>query len=129
MFPDDLRYTKSHEWLRVEGDTGIIGITDYAQEQLGDIVFIQLPSEGDKVTRGEEFGTIESVKAVSEVYAVVTGDVLAVNLRLEEEPELVNSEPYKGGWMVKVKLADPAELDDLMESDEYTGYIDSLSEK
>ena len=129
MFPDDLKYTKSHEWIRVDGDTGVIGITGYAQEQLGDIVFIQLPSEGDKISKGEEFGTIESVKAVSELYAAVSGDVLAVNLRLEEEPELVNTDPYGEGWMVKVKLSDPDEIKDIMESDEYTGYVEGLREK
>ncbi|MBF0482309.1 MAG: glycine cleavage system protein GcvH [Desulfovibrionaceae bacterium] len=105
MIPGDLKYTKSHEWARIEGDTAVVGITDFAQEQLGDITFVDLPALGAGLTEGAELGSIESVKAASDLYSPVTGEVSAVNEALASEPELVNREPYGRGWLVKVKLA------------------------
>jgi len=105
MFPTDLKYTPSHEWARIEGDTATVGITSFAQEQLGDITFVDLPAVGSQVTQGTEFGSIESVKAASELYSPVTGEVVEVNEALEANPELVNQEPFAGGWMMKVKLS------------------------
>ena len=105
MFPTDLLYTPSHEWAKIEGDTATVGITSFAQEQLGDITFVDLPAVGATVTQGKEFGSIESVKAASELYSPVTGEVVEVNAELDGAPELVNQEPYAGGWMMKVKLS------------------------
>lgn len=118
-FPDDLKYAEDHEWSRMENDEATIGICDYAQDQLGDVVFVELPEVGDTFDRGQEFGTVESVKAVSELIIPLSGEVTAVNANLEDTPELVNSEPYAGGWMLKIKLANPGELDDLMTKDAY----------
>lgn len=105
MFPTDLLYTPSHEWAKIEGDTATVGITSFAQEQLGDITFVDLPAVGATVTQGKEFGSIESVKAASELYSPVTGEVVEVNADLDGAPELVNQEPFAGGWMMKVKLS------------------------
>jgi len=105
MFPTDLLYTPSHEWAKIEGDTATVGITSFAQEQLGDITFVDLPAVGASVTQGKEFGSIESVKAASELYSPVTGEVVEVNAALDSAPELVNQEPFAGGWMLKVKLS------------------------
>ena len=118
-FPDDLHYAKSHEWARLEGDTVKIGITDYAQDQLGDIVFVEMPEAGETFAQGAEFGTVESVKAVSELYVPIGGEVVSVNPRLEDAPELVNNTPYSDGWMIEVKPDDPAQLDGLMAKDVY----------
>ena len=118
-FPEDTRYAESHEWAKQEGDTVKIGITDYAQDQLGDIVFVELPEDGDSFEKGEEFGTVESVKAVSELYMPVGGEVVSVNSALEDSPELVNHSPYSEGWMIEVKPDDPAEMDDLLTGDAY----------
>ena len=118
-FTDDVRYAESHEWARSEGDTIKVGITDYAQDQLGDIVFVELPEVGDTLDKGQEFGTVESVKAVSELYMPVAGEVVAINSSLEESPEKVNNAPYGDGWMIEVKVDNPAELDDLMDNDAY----------
>ena len=117
--PEDVCYTEDHEWARPEGDKIKAGISDYAQDQLGDIVFVELPEVGDTFEAGEEFGTVESVKAVSELYMPVGGEILAINLDLEESPELVNESPYNDGWMIEVKPGDPAELDALMTSNTY----------
>jgi glycine cleavage system H protein len=117
--PGDLRYSKEHEWLRVEGDTGTIGITDYAQDQLGDIVYLDLPAAGGAVTQFEKMGEIESVKAVSDLYTPIGGEVLEVNSEAVEDPELVNKEPYGRGWLIKVRLADAAELDGLLSPEGY----------
>jgi glycine cleavage system H protein len=106
MYPADLKYTPSHEWARIEGDTATVGITSFAQEQLGDITFVDLPSVGAQVTQGAEFGSIESVKAASELYSPVTGEVVEVNADLESNPELVNQDSFVGGWMIKVKLSE-----------------------
>jgi len=121
--PTDYRYTKEHEWIHVDGETGVIGITDYAQHSLGDIVYVEAPQAGSTITAGESFGTVESVKAVSEIYAPVTGTVLEVNQNLANSPELVNSEPYTGGWLIKVKLSDPDQVKGLLTAADYDAFI------
>ena len=118
MYPSDLKYTKDHEWIRIEGGQGRVGITDYAQKQLGDVVFVELPQIGAKVTAGQPFGTIESVKAVSELFAPVSGEVVAVNDTLKDKPESVNSEPHSA-WLVTIRLSDPAEANGLLDSSAY----------
>jgi len=118
-FPENVRYAESHEWARSEGKKVKVGITDYAQDQLGDIVFVELPEVGDTLDKGQEFGTVESVKAVSELYMPLAGEVVAINSSLEESPEKVNNAPYGDGWMIEVKADNPAELDDLMDNDAY----------
>ena len=117
--PDNVRYTKDHEWVAAEGERYIIGITDYAQDQLGDIVYVDLPEVGTALAQGEEFGTVESVKAVSELYMPLSGEVTAVNTELEEGPELVSDDPYGGGWMVKIKAGDQGQFDQLMDHNAY----------
>jgi glycine cleavage system H protein len=117
--PKELRYSEEHEWVRVEGNKAYIGITDFAQSELGDIVFVELPEEGDDVEQDQSFGSVESVKTVSELYAPVGGKVLEVNTELEDAPELVNSSPYEQAWMIVVELTDTAELDKLMSAEEY----------
>lgn len=117
-YPTDLQYTKDHEWIRVSGDTADIGITDYAQRQLGDVVFVELPEVGKTISAGESFGSIESVKAVSELFAPMTGEVVAVNPQLKEHPEAVNSAPHDT-WMVKIRLSDPAARGSLMDAAAY----------
>jgi glycine cleavage system H protein len=121
--PDDVRYTDDHEWAKLDGDIATIGISDYAQDQLGDIVFVELPETGSRFEKGEEFGTVESVKAVSELYMPLGGEVVEINPDLEDAPEQVNSDPYSGGWMLKVKVADPAEFHALMDKE---AYLESL---
>ena len=117
--PDDVRYAEDHEWAGSEGENIRVGISDYAQDQLGDIVYVELPQVGDTFDKGEEFGTVESVKAVAELYMPVGGEILAVNTALEESPELVNKSPYRDGWLIEVKPADSAELDALMTREIY----------
>jgi len=117
--PDDLRYAKDHEWVRFESDKVKIGIDDYAQDQLGDIVFVELPEVGATFSKGEEFGTVESVKAVSELFMPVGGEILAINTALEETPEHVNNSPYEDGWMIEIKPSDVAEMDVLMDKEAY----------
>jgi glycine cleavage system H protein len=121
--PPGLRYSKEHEWVAAEETVATIGITDHAQEQLGEIVYIELPSVGEKVSKDDPFGVVESVKAVSDIYAPVSGTVLEVNEDLAESPEVVNEDPYGDGWLIKVKVSDPADLDDLMENEEYEQMI------
>jgi glycine cleavage system H protein len=123
--PKVLRYTEEHEWVREEEDEGVvaIGITDYAQGELGDVVFVELPSAGDSFDRMEVFGTIEAVKAVSELYCPVTGEIVAVNEALDQDPSAVNTDPYGEGWMVKIKLGDVAQLDELLTADDYQEHI------
>ena len=123
--PDNLKYFEDHEWVESKDGTLRIGISDYAQDQLGDIVYVDLPQVGDTFDKGEEFGTVESVKAVSELFMPLGGEVLAVNTDLEESPALVNEDPYKKGWMIAVKPGDPSEIDALMDSD---AYLDMLKE-
>ncbi|WP_457652850.1 glycine cleavage system protein GcvH [Rhodocaloribacter sp.] len=124
-FPSDLRYSKDHEWLRVnaDGKTGKVGITDFAQQELGDIVYVELPTAGDDFARGDEFGTVEAVKTVSELYMPVSGTVTAVNEALEDAPELVNDDPYGEGWMIEIELANPDEVNDLMDADAYAAMV------
>jgi glycine cleavage system H protein len=117
--PEDLRYTDDHEWAKKNGDVVRIGISDYAQDQLGDIVFVELPEVGSTFAKGDEFGTVESVKAVSEIYMPLGGEVTAVNPALADQPELVNSDPYDGGWMIEVKADDPAELEAMKSKADY----------
>ena len=117
--PDNLRYAEDHEWTRLEGDKVKIGIDDYAQDQLGDIVFVELPEVGATFSKGEEFGTVESVKAVSELFMPVGGEILAINTALEETPEHVNNSPYEDGWMIEIKPSDVAEMDALMDKEAY----------
>ena len=119
MVPGDLRYTKDHEWIRVEGDEALVGITDYAADQLGDIVFVELPDVGRALEQHGTFGVVESVKAVSDLYAPVAGEVVAVNEALAGKPELVNDDPYGDGWMLRVRLADAAQADALLDAAAY----------
>ena len=121
----DLRYTKDHEWIRVEGGTGRIGVTNHAQQQLGDVVFVELPKVGSAVTAGARFGTVESVKAVSELFSPVTGKVTAVNDDLAKKPETVNTDPYGAAWMIEVQVANPAEVAALMTAEQYDAFVKS----
>lgn len=123
--PSDLLYTKSHEWVRIEGDTATVGITDYAQSELGDIVLVDLPEAGRVVGQDESFATIESVKSVSDIYAPLAGEVTATNDNLGAQSELVNSDPYGAGWLVKIRLSDPSQAGSLMTPDAYTAILES----
>jgi glycine cleavage system H protein len=123
---DAVRYAESHEWARLEGDTVRIGISDYAQDQLGDIVFVELPQAGDGFKKGEEFGTVESVKAVAELYMPMGGEIVSVNAALEDSPEMVNASPYEEGWMIEIKAADTSEIDALMTRDDYSEKLKGL---
>jgi glycine cleavage system H protein len=122
-YPANFRYTKEHEWVNVEGGVATIGITDYAQSELGDVVFVELPKVGAKLETGKSLGNVESVKAVSEIYAPATGEVTEANPELANKPELLNSDPHGAGWLIKVKLANPAELSSLMDGAAYEAYI------
>jgi glycine cleavage system H protein len=123
MVPTDLRYTKDHEWVRLDGDDATIGITAYAADQLGDIVFVELPETGRTLEQFAAFGVVESVKAVSDLFAPVSGEVAETNGELAGNPELVNTDPYETGWMLRVRLADPAQIDDLLDADAYDALI------
>ena len=125
--PDDLKYSKEHEWVRVDGDAATIGITAFAQEQLGDVVFVELPEKGARVRQHASLGVVESVKAASDVYAPISGEVLERNVKVIESPELVNSQPYGDGWMVKVRLADKGELAALLSPEDYRAHIGESS--
>ena len=127
MYPEDLRYTKEHEWVRVEGAAGVIGITDYAQQQLGDIVFVELPRIGAQVSQGQALGSVESVKAVSDVYAPVSGEVVAINEALAAAPETINQDPHGAAWLAKIRLSAPEELDQLLSAADYEAYIGAES--
>ena len=122
--PEDLQYTKSHEWVRIEGDTATIGITDHAQDELGDVVFVELPDEGDTFDAGDSFGTVESVKAVSDLYTPVGGEVVEVNSALEDAPEQINDDPYGEGWIVKLRTSEEA---DLLSPEEYEKVVEEES--
>ena len=128
MYPQELRYTKEHEWVRVEGDTATVGITDYAQDQLGDIVFVELPKTGARVQSMQSFGTVESVKAVSDIYAPVSGEVVEVNESLVDEPEQLNSDPHGAGWLIRVRVEDQNELAQLMTAEKYLAYVEAERE-
>ena len=122
--PAELKYTKEHEWIRVEGEEAYVGITDYAQSQLGDIVFVEVETEGDNLEAGDTFGSIEAVKTVSDLYMPVSGEVLEFNSELEDQPDLVNKDPYGKGWIIKVKIEDEAQLDGLLSADAYKASIE-----
>ena len=122
-FPEGLKYSKEHEWVLVEGTSATIGITEYAQEELGDIVFVELPEVGEKIVKDDPFGAVESVKAVSDIYAPVSGEVMEINEILPDNPETINDDPYGDGWMVRVELSDIDDLKDLMDADEYAEYV------
>jgi len=126
VIPQDLRYTKDHEWARAEGELVTCGVTDYAQDQLGDIVFVELPEVGEELAEGGQFGTVESVKAVAELYSPIGGEVAEVNGALEESPQLVNQDPYGQGWMIKVRPKEPNELDKLMDAQQYKDMLKGL---
>ena len=127
--PEDNRYAKSHEYVHVEGDLGTVGITDYAQKELGDVVFVELPQVGTQLEQGDELGSIESVKAVSELFAPVSGEVVEVNEALSDKPELVNTDPYGDGWMIKLRVSATEEADELMSAEEYEEYVEKESGK
>jgi len=126
VISEDVRYTKDHEWAKREGELVKCGISDYAQDQLGDIVYVELPQVGDEFEQGSEFGTVESVKAVAELYMPVSGEIVEVNTALEDSPQLVNQDPYGEGWMIKVRLKDSAELDGLMNAEQYKEMLKGL---
>jgi len=119
MYPKDLKYTEDHEWLRVDGDTGVIGVTHHAQESLGDVTFVELPEVGATYEKGETFGVVESVKAASDLYLPVDGEIVEVNHALEENPESVNSDPYGDAWIIKIKLSDPGQAESLLSPEDY----------
>lgn len=123
-FPKDLKYTKEHEWVKLEGNVVVVGITDYAQDSLGDVVYVELPQEGAGVTKNESFGVVESVKAVSDLYSPVSGSVAEVNDAIVDNPEVINEDPYGDAWMIKVELSNAGELDDLMNADDYQKFIE-----
>lgn len=127
--PEDNRYARSHEYIHVEGDTGTIGITDYAQKELGDVVFVELPQVGTQLEMGDELGSIESVKAVSELFCPVTGEVIEVNETLADKPELVNTDPFGDGWMIRIKVTAPDEVEELMTAEDYDDYVQTESGK
>jgi len=127
MTPEDNRYAKSHEYVHVEGGVGTVGITDYAQKELGDVVFVELPQVGTQLEAGDELGSIESVKAVSELFAPVSGEVVEINETLADKPELVNTDPYGDGWMIRIRVSDTTEPDDLMNAEEYEEYCETES--
>lgn len=126
--PEDLHYSKDHEWVRVDGDQAIIGITDYAQNSLGDVVYVELPKAGDEFASNESFGSVESVKAVSEVFTPVAGKVAQINESLADEPETVNSDPYGAGWMIRIKMSNSSEVDSLLTAAEYEDFTKAESE-
>ncbi len=123
--PEELRYSKDHEWLRVEGDTAVVGITDYAQSELGDIVFVEVPTVGETLSQGDTLGTIEAVKTVADVYMPIDGEVLEVNPELDSTPELINQDPYGKGWIAKIKLTNPDQVNDLLTADQYKELINA----
>jgi glycine cleavage system H protein len=127
--PEELKYTDEHEWAKIEDELVVIGITDYAQDALGEIVYIELPSEGDEITKGDSFGGVESTKSVSDLYAPVSGEVVEVNESLLDSPETINEDPYGDGWLIKVRIHDSDEFDELMDSEQYSEFIEKETEK
>ncbi len=126
--PENLHYTKDHEWINVDGDTGTVGITDHAQHALGDVVYVELPKPGDKLEAHEAFGSVESVKAVSELFLPVAGEVIEVNDALQDEPEKVNNDPYNAAWMIRIRITNPGEVDSLLNAAEYEDYTKTETE-
>ncbi len=129
MYPADFRYTKDHEWIKVEGSTGTIGITDYAQHELGDVVFVELPKVGARIKAGETFGSVESVKAVSDIFSPVSGEITEVNSALIDAPEKINSDPHGSAWLVRIKLNDASETNSLMDAKAYQTYVDDKAQE
>lgn len=123
--PAELKYAPSHEWVRVDGDVATVGITDHAQDALGDLVYVELPDVGDTVAAQDEAGVVESVKAASDIYAPVSGEIIAVNDALTDSPEIINSDPYHDGWMYKIRMSDPAELEDLLSAEDYDAQVEA----
>jgi glycine cleavage system H protein len=121
--PGELKYTKDHEWVKIEGDVAIVGITDFAQGELGDIVYVEVETEGETIDKEEVFGTIEAVKTVSDLFMPLSGEIIAFNSELEETPEVVNEDPYEKGWMIKIKMSDKSEVDDLMSAEDYKNEV------
>lgn len=122
--PENLKYTKDHEWVKIDGDTATVGVTDFAQEQLGDVVFVEVETEGESLNKGDVFGTIEAVKTVSDMYMPISGEVSEVNAKLEDAPETVNEDPYGEGWMIKIKIDNTDELNDLLSADDYKNEVE-----
>lgn len=122
-FPKDLKYTKDHEWIKVNGNEAIVGITDFAQKELGDIVYVEIETVGEHIAAGEVFGTVEAVKTVSDLFMPVSGEIMEFNAKLENEPELVNSDPYGEGWMIKLKISNPEEINNTLSADEYESSV------
>jgi len=122
--PADLKYTKDHEWVKIDGDTAIIGITDFAQSELGDVVFVEIETEGETLEKEETFGTIEAVKTVSDMFMPIAGEVIEINPKLEESPEVVNQDPYGDGWMIKIKVSNADEANELLSADDYKNQIE-----
>src|SRR6056297_470375 len=123
--PAELKYTEDHEWIRVEGDIAVVGITDFAQGELGDVVFVEIETEGEELDKGETFGTVEAVKTVSDLFMPVGGEVTEINESLADEPEIVNKDPYDKGWMIKIKMANPSEADQLLTADAYKKMVEA----
>ena len=123
-FPDNLKYTNDHEWVRVEGDTAVVGVTEFAQSELGDIVYVEIETEGETLDKEEVFGSVEAVKTVSDLFMPISGEVVEFNEALESAPETVNSDPYGEGWMVKIKISDPSELDTLLDAEGYKSLVE-----
>lgn len=126
-FPDELKYTEEHEWLLIEDELVTVGITDFAQDSLGDIVFVELPEVGTMLVAGKPFGVVESVKAVSDIYAPISGEVIEVNEELPDSPETLNTSPYEDGWMIKIKPSELSQLDDLLDADDYADFVEESS--
>jgi len=129
MYPEDFHYTKDHEWVKIEGDEAAIGITDFAQSQLGDVVFVELPDIGEELKSHQTLGVVESVKAVSDIYSPISGEVSEVNEGLNDNPEILNQDPHTKGWIIKLKVKDPSELDKLMSASEYEKYLEGLKDE
>ena len=123
MYPEEYLYTKDHEWILVQGDIGIVGVTEYAEHELGDVVYVDLPAVGDTFEANEPFGSVESVKAVSEIFCPVGGEVIEVNSKLEDSPELINESPHQKAWMIKIRISSPEELKELLSAEEYEEYL------
>jgi glycine cleavage system H protein len=123
MYPDNFRYTKEHEWVSVDGDTGTVGITDHAQSELGDIVYVDLPKTGTQIEQGKSLGSVESVKAVSDIYSPVSGEIVEINPALADKPESLNTDPHGAAWLVKIKLTDPSQVQNLMSASDYQSYV------
>ena len=123
-FPEELRYTEEHEWIRDDGGKATVGVTGYAQQRLGDVVFVEMPETGMKINKGEAFGVIESVKAASDIFMPVSGEVIGINLTLEDHPEYINQSPYGNGWIIEIRMSDAAELQELMDHEKYRAFVE-----